>query len=339
MCAESVNARREWTTDEQFFAGSIADLAAAVLTHENLARARAQWRNQGSLLARCASPDWISVVRMSDGMILHVNEAFERESGHNAAESIGRTTMDLGMGEHRAAPRVDRPPAARRAVRDHEVEFRKKSGEMRTFLLSGHVVDIRGAKCVVTISRDVTDRRRQERLLQDIARGVGARWANLFRSLVEHLGACSRPISRSSARLWEPTCGSCAPSPRRAWASRRPTSSTSRARPARPSCSAGCVPTRTMSRSYFPRSLSRTKGIEAYVGAPLSDSSGQPLGLLAVLFKRPLADAAFVEDVLRMRARERRGERQQPPCGPPPGHHDPLTGCRIPHMRRRLMTP
>jgi diguanylate cyclase (GGDEF)-like protein/PAS domain S-box-containing protein len=346
VCAESVGARREWTTDEQLFAGSIADLAAAVLTHENLARARAQLEESEELFSRAlrSSPDWISVVRMSDGLILHVNEAFERESGHSAAESIGRSTMDLGMWvstEQRLAwiERLRRDGL----VRDHEVEFRKKSGELRTFLLSGHVVDIRGAQCVVTISRDVTDRRRQERLLQDIARGVGSEVGeSFFRSLVEHLG---RLLEADLAFVGE-LAGTDVRVVRTIATANSGTVATEfeyllEGSPCETIVQRGVCAYPSNVARLFPRDRAlAAQGIEAYVGAPLADSKGQALGLLAVLFRRPITDAAFVEDVLRIFAARASAEleRQQHfRAVHHLAHHDPLTGLpnRL-HMRRRL---
>ena len=110
--------RRDWTTDEQLFAGSIADLAAAVLNHENLERARAALEESQELFSRAlrSSPDWISVVRMSDGVILEVNEAFERESGYPSAEVLGRSTLDIGLWVITTQRRrLDRAAEARRA--------------------------------------------------------------------------------------------------------------------------------------------------------------------------------------------------------------------------------
>jgi PAS domain S-box-containing protein len=44
----------------------------------------------------------------------------------------------------------------------------------------------------------------------------------------------------------------------------------------------------------------RRLGFDCYAGVPLSDSAGRPIGLLAVVSRRPLEDAAFVESVLKI---------------------------------------
>jgi CheY-like chemotaxis protein len=49
-------------------------------------------------------------------------------------------------------------------------------------------------------------------------------------------------------------------------------------------------------------------GIESYVGMPLFDSSGQPLGILVVLHSRPLANEGLIKSVLTIFATRASGE-------------------------------
>lgn len=54
-------------------------------------------------------------------------------------------------------------------------------------------------------------------------------------------------------------------------------------------------------RAVFPEDpLLREPGIEAYVGTPLFDSIGRPLGILAVLFGRPLQNSETAESLLQI---------------------------------------
>ena len=172
VCIESVHERRDWTLDEQQFAGSLADLAAIAITHESLRDTQRSLQESEALFSRAiqSSPDWIAVTRIADGRILSVNEAFEAQSGYSAADVVGRTTVEVGIW---ADPKeriawIHRVRSEKR-VSNFEVTFRKRSGELRTFELSGHSLDIKGEACVVSISRDVTERKRQERLLEHLA--------------------------------------------------------------------------------------------------------------------------------------------------------------------------
>jgi diguanylate cyclase (GGDEF)-like protein/PAS domain S-box-containing protein len=172
VCVESVGERREWATDEQQFAGSIADLAVMALTYDSLRDARQTLQETEELFERvvASSPDWIALTRISDGRILHVNAAFEAQSGYSAADVVGRTTVAVGIWSDpkQRAAWIERVRTEER-VSNFEVEFRTRSGALRTFELSGHRVDIKGEDCVVSISRDVTERKRQERLMEHLA--------------------------------------------------------------------------------------------------------------------------------------------------------------------------
>ena len=172
VCIESVNERRRWTTDEQQFAGSLADVAAIAITHESLRDTQQSLQETEALFSRAihSSPDWIAVTRISDGRILHVNAAFEAQSGYSAADVIGRTSVEVGIwaDQKQRIAWIERVRKEER-VSNFEVEFRIRSGELRTFELSGHSLDIRGDACVVSISRDVTERKRQERLMEHLA--------------------------------------------------------------------------------------------------------------------------------------------------------------------------
>jgi len=346
VCAETVGERRDWTTDEQLFAGSIADLAAAVLNHEGLERARAALEESQELFSRAlrSSPDWISVVRMSDGVILEVNEAFERESGYRVAEVVGRSTLDIGLWVDRAQRdawigRLRRDGL----VREHEVLFRKKSGEIRTFNLSGHRVVIHGADCAVTISQDVTERRRHERVVQEIASGVGAAVGEtFFRSLVEHL---ARLLKADLAFVGEivrrevPSIHTIAAAGEGAVKADQEYALDGT--PTEAVLATGVsVFSEGVARS-FPRDPAlATRGMEAYVGAPLVDSRGKALGILSLLFRRKLEDSEFTRDLIRIFA-SRAGaelERQQNfRAVHHLAHHDSLTGLpnRL-RMRQRL---
>jgi PAS domain S-box-containing protein len=52
---------------------------------------------------------------------------------------------------------------------------------------------------------------------------------------------------------------------------------------------------------HFPDdTILKAKGIEAYVGAPLFDSFSAPLGIIAILYRKPLTSTHFIEDILEL---------------------------------------
>ncbi|HEY2629807.1 MAG TPA: EAL domain-containing protein [Usitatibacter sp.] len=346
VCAETVGERRDWSTDEQLFAASIADLAAAVLDHENLERAHVALEDSQALFARAvnSSPDWITVVRMSDGVMIHVNDAFERECGYAAAEVIGQSTLELGLWIHPEQRRAWIESLHRDGVaRDFEVVFRKKDGEHRTFSLSGHRVEVNGATCVVSTGRDITDRRRHERLVQEIASGVGAEVGDsFFRSLVQHL---ARLLKADLAFVGEVVHGN-EPGIRTIAAAGEGAVTadedyTLDGTPSEAVLADGVSVFAEGVARHFPRDKALAiRGIEGYVGAPLVDARGQALGVLAVLFRRRIEDPLFTRDLLRIFASRASAEleRQQHfRAVHHLAHHDSLTGLpnRL-RIRQRL---
>ncbi|HEX5629906.1 MAG TPA: GAF domain-containing protein, partial [Usitatibacteraceae bacterium] len=177
VCLESVGERCEWTADEQQFAASLADIAATVLVHESLRSARTRLQETQELFAGAirSSPDPIAVVRLGDSRILLVNDKFLAVSGFAESEVIGRTPVGLGLWADPSQRDIwVRRIVTEGSVRDFEVDFIVRDGRRRTFLLSGERVEIRAEPCLVLVARDVTDRRRQEELVSQIAQGVAA---------------------------------------------------------------------------------------------------------------------------------------------------------------------
>ena len=335
VCIESVDERRAWTPDEQQFASAIADLV--MLAIENDARLTAQSRlsdseERFSQVFRL-SPDWMVITRLADGIVLEVNASFESASGYRADEVVGRTTREFGLW---AVPEQREGWLARSGaeggVRGMEVDFRLKSGDVRTFQVSTERIMLGGAACLISISRDITESKRHERMVFDIAQGVAAATGEpFFRSLVERL---LQALDADMAFVGE-------------WADDDRTQVRTIAVQQRDG--AGDSFTYSLDGSpceqilghgvcaypsdvakLFPRDKPLTdKGIQGYVGAPLVDSAGCGMGLIAVLFKRPLVESELAVHLLRIfaaRASSELERRDQLVELEFRANHDPLTG-------------
>jgi len=122
-----------------------------------------------------SSPDWFVISTLEDGFYVDVNEAFLRTTGYERNEVIGRTSLELGIW---ADPdrRSEMVKTLRKegAVRNLEVEFRMKSGEIRHMLWSAEVIDYGDEKCLIAVTRDITARHRaqQEQLKREKLQGV-----------------------------------------------------------------------------------------------------------------------------------------------------------------------
>ncbi|QWV98053.1 PAS domain S-box protein [Geomonas nitrogeniifigens] len=119
-----------------------------------------------------ASPDSIVITRAEDGTYIDVNEAFQEITGYSREEVIGRTSTEILLWADPDARMVMLKLLNEHGhVRNLDVRFRVKSGEIRELLWSADVIEYQGEACLIAISRDVTDQRQMEReLLESDAR-------------------------------------------------------------------------------------------------------------------------------------------------------------------------
>lgn len=121
------------------------------------------------------SPDSININRLSDGLYVSVNEGFTRVTGYSEAETIGRTSVELNIWVN---------PEDRRkladglknegVVRNLDAAFRMKNGEIRYGLMSAAVIELKGVPHILSIARDITDRKREEERLKESAEFISA---------------------------------------------------------------------------------------------------------------------------------------------------------------------
>jgi PAS domain S-box-containing protein len=114
-----------------------------------------------------ASSHRIAIATLDEGRYIDVNDAVLLATGYERSEMVGRRVDELQMfawpgGQDRLVQELQNGP-----VRDLEAPLRSKSGEIRTVLMSADVVALNGQKCVLTISNDITERKRAEEALRE----------------------------------------------------------------------------------------------------------------------------------------------------------------------------
>lgn len=114
-----------------------------------------------------SSPNPITITKLDDGTHIEVNDAFCQMTGYTRAEIIGSTAIDLGLWvNQKNRDRLFELLAESGNVRNYEFQSRTRMGEIRTFLLSAEILDIDGEMCLLSVSQDISDRKRTEQALQ-----------------------------------------------------------------------------------------------------------------------------------------------------------------------------
>jgi PAS domain S-box-containing protein len=122
-----------------------------------------------------SSPDWFVISTLEDGFYIDVNEAFLRNTGYRREEVVGRTSLELGIwADPDRRAQMANILREQGAIRNLEVRFRMKSGDIRYMLWSAEVIEYGDEKCLLAVTRDITDFKRaeQEQLQRERLQGV-----------------------------------------------------------------------------------------------------------------------------------------------------------------------
>ncbi len=143
------------------FAGSQTDI-----TDRRRAREALRVSQEKFSKAFRASPDAIAITTLGEGRYIEVNDCFLEMSGFEWAEVIGKNSLDLNIWVYEAEQRVciQELQSSSRVI-DREIHFRMKSGEIRVGLFCGESIVLEGVPCVVSITRDITERKQYEEKL------------------------------------------------------------------------------------------------------------------------------------------------------------------------------
>ena len=114
-----------------------------------------------------SSPDAVIITRVSDGKIVELNESFTRISGFSREEALASTTISLNFWVNRPDREVYVAEMQKNSrVRDFNFDLRVKSGRIIKAQISGEIIQIRGETCMLSVTRDITETKRLENLIQ-----------------------------------------------------------------------------------------------------------------------------------------------------------------------------
>ncbi|MEH2448142.1 MAG: PAS domain S-box protein [Nostoc sp.] len=137
----------------------ITDRKQAEISLQNLAQKFAK--------AFSCSPDSITISTIQEGRFIEVNDSFVNLSGYERDEAIGKTSFELDIWVHdRDRLKLVQELQDTKVARNLEVEFRQKSGEIITAMLSAEVIDLDGTPCILAVHHDITERKQVEAQLR-----------------------------------------------------------------------------------------------------------------------------------------------------------------------------
>jgi diguanylate cyclase (GGDEF)-like protein/PAS domain S-box-containing protein len=109
------------------------------------------------------SYDGMLINRLDDGTYMDVNPMFLQFMGYDREEVIGKTSAELCFwADHADRDRFFATLRVNESLQSFEAQFRKKGGELCWAQLSASLIEIDGVRCLLTISRDISQAKASE---------------------------------------------------------------------------------------------------------------------------------------------------------------------------------
>jgi PAS domain S-box-containing protein len=131
-------------------------------------------------VAYMTSPDAININRMSDGMYISVNEGFTNILGYSETDVVGKTSLELNIWVN-PDDRADfvKELDSKGFVKNFETRFLSKDGRIVNSKIYGSKIEINGIDHILSVSRDITIRRKAEAALAKEQFLINALMSNL----------------------------------------------------------------------------------------------------------------------------------------------------------------
>lgn len=142
---------------------SVRDITDRKLAEEALHRSEAQYR------ALIETTNTGFLIIDTEGRVLDANQEYVRLTGRRSLDEIrGRPVLEWTAPYEAEKNRQAVERCARDGhIRNFEIDYISPSGEVTPLELNATVVDIGGEARILTLCRDITDRRRAEKLLKE----------------------------------------------------------------------------------------------------------------------------------------------------------------------------
>ena len=148
------------------------------------------------------SPDSININRLVDGMFIDINDGFTKVTGYTREDVIGRTSLEIDIWanpEDRSALR--KALRTRGEVANLEATFCMKDGTKKVGLMSASLIEIDGEQCILSIARDISERKQMEQELRESEERYRLLAENSPTGIVLHKDEKIYYVNRAAAKL------------------------------------------------------------------------------------------------------------------------------------------
>jgi PAS domain S-box-containing protein len=128
------------------------------------------------------SPDSININRLSDGQYIEINEGFTMLAGYTPEDVQNKTWTELDIWAD-----LDDRERLVQELREHgmvnnlEARLRLKDGTVRVGLMSARIIQVNSEPCILSITRDITERKQADLERENLIAELEARNAELER--------------------------------------------------------------------------------------------------------------------------------------------------------------
>ena len=113
------------------------------------------------------SPDAIAIVRLSDGEFIEINEGFVRLTGYSPEDVIGKNGLTVSLWANLdESKRYFQLMRSQHEINNMEAVFKKQDGSLWIGLISARTIEVKNELVIISIIRDITERKRAELELQ-----------------------------------------------------------------------------------------------------------------------------------------------------------------------------
>jgi PAS domain S-box-containing protein len=161
---ENVKVVRDSNGSILYYEGTVEDITANKESQARLEALHLQFKKVFDV-----SPYPMVITTLAEGRLLEVNEHYVEQFGYERSEVIGHTAQELNVWEdYRDRQKMVNVFKEHGCVRDMEINYRRKNGEIRIGLFSAEAMEFDNQQCIIATIKDISERKLAESHLRDL---------------------------------------------------------------------------------------------------------------------------------------------------------------------------